>query len=472
MLLQKEVIFLSAGNILDSGKTPSQTIIKLAWPSILEQILISLVSYVDTAMVGALGAAATAAVAVNMSTIWLIEGFMTACSIGFMFLVARYIGEGNTEKSKNVVRQSITVSIMLGLFLTVAVQLIANYLPVWLGAKPDVIPAAQNYMKIISAVFLLKTCGVVFSAVIRGAGNTRLPLIINMSANVLNVIGNILLIQPTRTIHIFGNAVTIWGAGMGVEGAAISTAFATGLSGILLFISLFKANIPIRLIEKGVFWPQKETIRNFLAVSIPVALERSSLSIGQIVLTAMVTGLGTASLAAHHLTNTAESIFYLPAYGLGSAATTLVGQALGAKREKDAETFGRLTYQIGFLFMIFASFIMAAFSVPLIKIFTADGEVIEKASMLLRIIAFGEPFFGLFIVISGALRGAGDTMYPFITSIIGMWLIRLGLAFILAYPLGYGIQGAWVAVCIDLILRGILCVRRFRAGNWKSAWKK
>lgn len=457
-------------NLLDKSISPRRIIWYLAWPTIIEQILQSMVQYVDSAMVGSLGAAATAAVAVNTSTIWLLNGLMNAAAVGFSVLVAREIGAGNLDNARNVVRQSILSSVIMGVCLTAIMQLSAGSLPCWMGAAEDVIPNAIIYMRYISAVFPFTMGMIVFSAIIRSSGDTRTPLMYNLMANILNIIGNYLLIFPTRLIHIGSWECTMWGAGMGVGGAALSSAVATSLSGLCLFIALFVKQHPAKITWKGDWRFNPSVMKMVVRLGTPVALERATLSFGQIALTKLVTGLGTVSLAAHHLANTAESITYLPPSGFSTAATTLVAQSLGNKDKELAKRYGKLCTIFGTALMTVMGVLLYVFAPLLMKVFTRDAAVIELGARVLRIEAFAEPFFGLSMLIFGVLRGAGDTKGPFLISIFGMWLVRLPLAWVLVTFTSLGLAGAWIAMMSDLIVRGICCLWRFRGGRWLNVW--
>lgn len=457
-------------NLLDKSVSPKRIIWYLAWPTIIEQILQSMVQYVDSAMVGALGAAATAAVAVNTSTIWLLNGLMNAAAVGFSVLVAREIGAGNLAHARDVVRQSILSTVIMGLTLTVVMQMIAGSLPYWMGAAMDVAPNAVIYMRYISAVFPFTMGMIVFSAIIRSSGDTRTPLLFNLLTNILNIIGNFLLIFPTRRLHLGGGSFIMWGAGMGVGGAALSSAIATSFSGICLFIALFVKDHPARISWKGDWKFDAGLLKTVARLGTPVALERATLSFGQIALTKLVTGLGTVSLAAHHLANTAESITYLPPSGFSTAATTLVAQSLGNRDKELAKRYGKLCTVYGTILMTAMGILLYIFAPSLMRVFTKDTAVIELGAKVLRIEAFAEPFFGLSMLVFGVLRGAGDTKGPFLISIVGMWIVRLPLAWALVSFTGLGLAGAWIAMMSDLVVRGICCLWRFRSGRWLNAW--
>lgn len=370
----------SSANALALGKSIPETILRLSGPAILEQFLICLTSLMDTAMVGSAGAAATASVAINISTIWLINGCITALSVGFSFLVSHSVGEGNQEKTQSVVRQSIIASAALGAVLMTAVFSLHRILPKLLGASSDVLPNAQAYLGIISLGLIPQALGVVLSAVLRSAGNTKLPMAANLCANLLNVAGNFLLIYPSRTLSLpwgrtslamaapaasvltvsapaasaltaadptasltakAAQTIPIWGAGLGIRGAAIATALSQYALALIMLYHIFHAPTPARISPRGNYRLQKRTLGSLFRISVPVLLERCTLCLGQISLTAIISGLGTIPLAAHYLTNQTEGLLYLPAYGFAYTATTLIGQSLGAKDRTLASRFCR-----------------------------------------------------------------------------------------------------------------------------------
>ena len=454
-----------ADNALSLGKTPLRTIFRLSWPTILEQLLISMISYVDSAMVGAMGAAATASIAVVSSSLWLIGGFMSATGVGFTYLVAHSVGAGDRETCTASVQQAALCVLGLGLLLTLVVESVSAYLPHWLGADPEVIPQSVRYLRIVGGALTFQCAMAVFSAVTRGAGDTRTPMLVNLGANLLNVVGNFLLIYPARTVTLLGREVFLWGAGLGVTGAAIATVTAQVLAGLILFLSLFYTRMPIR-ISSLTLRPRPDLLRKAFKVGFPTALERSFLSLGQIAMTAIVTALGTASLAAHHLAITAEGIAYLPAWGFSTTNTTLVGQSLGARDRERARTFSRLTCRVGCLFLLAGSAALFLLAEPLMRLLTVDEEVIRLGRDVLRIVSFAEPFYGIYLMLSGVFYGAGDSRFPFVVSSVGMWGIRIGLSWLLARPLGMGIQGAWIGMAVDLIARGIACVIHYYREKW------
>ncbi len=450
-------------------------VMALAWPSIFENIMVTMVNYVDTAMVGSLGREATSAVAINASPMWLINSISMAVSVGGTVMVARSWGADKPLRAGAYARQSLVMSALLGAVVMLLALLLAQWVPRWMGGDPAIHADASAYMRILALSYIPHFAGAAMAGALRGTGNTKTPMRVTLAANLLNALGNYLLIFPTRRVALFPESWpvhiewTMWGAGLGVRGAAISSAVSMALIGIFLLIYLARQEGALRFSPRLSYRLHLADVRDMLKVGLPAAGERVVISQGHTYFTSIGAGLGVAQLAAHHLAITAEAICYNPVFGFSVAATTLVGQSLGAKRPDDAARYGRANIRLGFVMMIAAGLILFFFPEALIRIFTPDVEVIALGSGALRIIAFAEPLFGLAIVSAGALRGAGDTVAPLVIGMAGMWGLRITLAFLLVKVFGLGLSGAWIAMAADLAVRGLLTYLRFRSGKWKAA---
>ena len=302
------------------------------------------------------------------------------------------------------------------------------------------------------------------SAVIRCAGDTRTPMLLNLMINVLNVILNTVFIYAPRTVTLFGREVFVWGAGWGVGGAAFASGLSTAIVACLFLVVLLRKKSPIQISLKQRYPFERHCLLTAWRLGLPAALERSTLCVAQIVITALITGIGTVAVAANHLAVTAESISYLPASGVAVAGTTLVGQAIGAGRKDLAKRFARMVSWMGVAIMTFGGGVLFLFSEPLIRIFSTDLEVIALGSQVLRIVAFAEPLFGASIVASGALRGAGDSKGPFLINLATMWGVRITLSLVLVGSLG--LIGVWLAMAAELCARGLIFMIRLYRGKW------
>ena len=448
--------------LLDQDKSIGHIIWALAWPAILEQILQVSVTYVDSAMVGSLGASATAAVSVPTSTIWLVNGWMNAFAIGYAVLMARNIGARRYERAKLITRQGLIVGLLFGAILSLSFTLIAQVLPSWIGAEEEVRGLARDYYTPIAIAYLPTLLMITISSFMRLSGDTRTPLLLNTFNNVLNTILNVFFIFGELRI----GPITIHGFGLGVKGAAIATAIAVTTTAILLFVIWLTKKSIIQLELNQSFALEKEIQKNAFRLGLPVGLERSTLSFGQIIFTKMVGSLGTTALAAHFLANTAEAMTYLPAGGLSTAATTLVAQALGREDKALAKRFANRTTVMGTILMTTMGIVLYFTAPVLMSFFTRDANVIALGTTVLRIEAFVEPAFGLSMLVFGVFRGAGDTRRPFYISIAGMWVVRLPVALTLIRMTTLGLVGIWLGMALDLLLRGIISAVMYLRFTW------
>lgn len=459
------------GGIEPEKSALRKMVLLLAWPAIAEMFLATLVQFVDTAMVGSLGPVAIAATGLSNSPMNLLNGLFAALGVGSTALVARFSGARDLESANKVAQQSLLVGIALALFLTLLTLLFAPVIPTIMGAEPDVIPAASLYLRILSLTFVLAFSAFILNGVLRGAGDTKTPMQVNILANIINVIGNFFLIFPTREISLhlpaFGEtAFTIPGAGLGIAGAAIATALSRGVAGIIVLYILLSGRQGVRI--NFSLRPDFEVIRRIIRIGLPASGERVIMSGGQMIFSTIVLGLGTAQYAAHHLAIVAESISYMPGFGFSMAATTLVGQGLGADNPRLAEQSGYTTWKMAALVMGGMGIVFLTIPEYLVMIFNRDPEIVRYGAMCLRMVALAQLPFSSAMVMTGALRGAGDTLPPLIIAGIGMWGVRLTLAWLLVSQLNLGLMGAWTAMVVDLWIRGIITFLRFKSGKWKA----
>lgn len=443
-------------------------VVLLAWPAIVEMFLMTFKQIVDTAMVGRLGEEAVAAVGLAMSPMMLFMGFFAAIGVGSTAVVARFIGGKDPEGAKRAGHQSLILSIGSALVISTTIFALARFIIIFMGAEPDVIPLGTTYMRTLSPGLIFMSTAFVLSGVLRGAGDTKTPMRVNAIANIANVALNFFLIFETRTIEFMDLEILVPGAGLGVFGAALGTAVARGIGGIIIISILFRGKSVVKLDLHRIFDFDFDLLRRIVRIGIPAAIERMVMSSGQIMFNRIVASLGTTAFAAHHLAIVAESISYMPGFGFSMAATTLVGQGLGAKDPELAEKCGWETWRLGTIVMSFMGVLFFVFPHYFMHFLTNEPEVISLGIMCLRIVALAQPPFATAIVLSGGIRGAGDTKFPMYASILGIWIIRLSLAMVLGIFLGLGLFGVWLAMAIDLYFRGFLFYFRFSSGYWKN----
>ena len=453
-------------NVLELGKTPSATVLKLSWPTILEQIAFTVLNFSDTAMVGVLGAACTAAVGITAPVLWLVNGIIAAVSVGFSVQVAQDVGAGEMNRASSVIRQAFVFSLLSGALLTVVCLLLSPTLPALMGAEDEVLPLARQYFGVVCFSFFFNCLETVMAATLRCMGNTRTPMTANTIAIFLNILLNWLLIFPPLTLHLGEKAIVIPRANMGPAGAALGTVLSIAAATILILIPLVRGKGELKLNLSGKFFFDLPVLGRAAFLGIPVALERITMSLGQAVFLRIVSTMGTTAVAAHHLAVQAESLSYLPSFGFSVAATTLVGQSVGASQPERGLNFGRIAANMGLICMSVTGVLLFVLSAPIISLFTRDAAVIALGGSLLRVVAFAQPGEAWAEIYTGALRGAGDSRWPFYINLVGVWGIRVLLAVIFVFGFGLGLQWVWVAMLADLTFRGIVCRRRFLRQSW------
>lgn len=311
-------------NIVDESRSPTKTILLLAWPVLIEQVFSTLVGYADTAMVGSLGAAATTSVSISMSVIMLLNGFVMSLGMGITTMVARSAGAGDYEKARAFMRHAILVILYVGLPIALVIIGLHRLIPQWLGAEPEVLELAAEYNIITGVGRIFGISSMILNSAFRGYGDTKTPLRINTTMNVVNVIFNFLLIYPTRTLTIFGASFTMWGAGWGVNGAAVATSIGMAVAGLQgLHVAFFRDN-EFRIDFKGPWKIDWVLMRQVFHISLPAMVQRVCMSASGIIITKSVATLGTVTLAARTLCDSAESIAVMPAFAFQTATTTLV----------------------------------------------------------------------------------------------------------------------------------------------------
>lgn len=448
---------------------PIKIIAWLAWPVFLEQILTTLVSFADTAMVGALGPNATASVSISNSVVFLLNGAVMALGVGITAYVARSVGAKDYEAAKAYIRHALLILLCLGVPLSILMVAMHRVIPAWMGADPEILDTAAQYVLITSAFRVFALATMMLSSVFRGIGDTKTPLYINAGVNVLNVVGNYLLINPSHTVDVFGLSLWIPGAGWGVAGAAASTGFSWMVGGSLMAILLFTRKGPTQIHLRDSWKPDWALIKRVVKLSVPAVLERICMSSAGIISAKAIASLGTAVIAANSVFSTAESMSFMPAMAFQTSCTTLVGQSLGAKKPKLAEKYVWYNIGLGAVLLSFAGVILFVFSEQLCGLFTPDAEVRALAAQSLRIVSFVQPIQSMAWIFAGALRGAGDTKWPFYITAICNWGIRTLGVVICIYVLGLSLPATIVCMCLDNTARCIWMWLRFRTGKWKTA---
>ena len=448
-----------------SGSQKLNLIVQLSIPSILAQLTTIMMFYIDASMVGSLGAKASASIGIVESTTWLFGGLTSAAALGFSVQAAHFIGANDFKKARQVFRQGLMATALVTVILTSICVAIAGPLPRWLGGGEDICGDATSYFTIYCLSLPVYQIGILSSSMLKSSGNMRVPSVMSILMCLLDVVFNFFLIYETRPATVLGVDMTIPGAGMGVPGAALGTALAYIVTGCMLiwFATVKSPELSLRN-EKWTFAPMWNYLRNAAKVSLPMGAQYMMMSGAQIVSTMIVAPLGNIAIAANTLAITAESLCYMPGYGIGDAATTLVGQSIGAGRRSLARSFAYRTVFLGMGVMAFMGMVMYIFAPEMIGVMTPDEQVRLVGSQSLRIEAFAEPMFAAAMVTYSVCLGAGDTLIPATMNLASMWLVRLTLAAHLAPT--YGLRGVWMAMAIELTLRGTIFLIRLFSGKW------
>jgi len=441
-------------------KNQIKSICHLAWPAIVQEALNVIVTYVDTAMVGALGASASAAVGLTGSVGWLVSSVAIAFGIGILAVCAQADGAHDDIKMKKAGQQALFMTLIVGIVLTIVCLSISPFLPTWLGGDVSIRSDSSMYFMIISIPLLLRTAVLILSSALRGVSDMKTPMLINLYMNFINVIFNFFLIYPTH--QYFG--ITVPGAGLGVKGAAIATAISFAIGGILMFKHYYQN--PSFEFKKTGFHFDLPVFKECLHIGIPVVMERSVICLGHVTFASLIAKLGVVQLAAHTIAIQAEQAFYIPGYGFQSAASTLVGNGIGEKNEHKVKQTTYLISTITFSLMVVAGFLLFIFAGNLMSIFTPDQEVIRLGTDVLRIVSVSEPIYGVLVILEGTFNGMGDTKGPFVYSLITMWGIRILGSWIMIYVFSFGLQAVWIMMVCDNIARCLLLLRRFLKKKW------
>lgn len=447
-----------------SRKSALRTILKLAWPTVVEQILQTAVSYVDSAMVGRIGAQATAAVGATSTINWLVNSSITALSIGFLAYISRALGAKQPENARKASAQACLITLIVGVAFTVLSLSLSRIIPVWMQVGPEILQDASIYFFILYTPMLFRTATIMFGTCLRAAGDTRTPLYVNIIVNLTNIVLNFLMIYPTRRVQFLSMEILLPGMGLGVAGAAIASAISFAVGGVGMTIALYRHPL---ISPRGLsLKPNGEILRPCLRVALPCALQRFGTSFGYVAFASMINGLGTTAIAAHSIANTAESAFYIPGYGMQTAAATLAGNCYGARDSQRMKQLSRMLLLLEIGLMALSGAALYASAELLMGVFTRDSAVIALGARVLRMVALSEPVYGVAVILEGVFQGVGDTKSAFVFNIIGMWGVRILGSYIMLNAFGGGLTAAWGCMIAHNILLGSLLFIRFIRGRW------
>ena len=439
-------------------------IFALAGPTMLEQLMHTAVQYVDTAMVGSLGTTATAAVGATTTVNWLIGSTVSAMGVGFLSFISQAKGRGNSELLKKAASQAVLAVAALGVLFTALPLALSGIIPVWMQVDESARELSSKYFFILYLPMLFRVANIIFSTLLRATGDTKTPMKVSVTVNIINVLFNAILIYEPIRFELGRTAVVLPFAGMGVIGAAVASAVSYAAGGIMMTAALYKHP---ELSPKGQSYkPSKEILFPCLKVALPNALQRFGTSLGYVAFASIVNSLGELSTAAHTIANTVESAFYIPGYGMQTATATLSGNAYGAKDGKKIRELSRTIIFLEIGMMIVSGGLLFAFAPTMVGIFSRDGKVIALGATVLRMVALSEPFYGVSIVLEGMMQGMGKTSFPLVVNLIGMWLIRIVGTYICIGLLGMGLASAWGCMIAHNMLLFASFLIYYLLGKW------
>ena len=442
------------GKIRDGGElTGSQQLrlcLMLSYPAILAQLSSVLMQYIDSAMVGHLGPAAGASIGLVSTCLWLFGGFGMAVTSGFSVQVAHRVGAGDLPGARNIIRQGLVFAMLFSCCMAFIGASVSHALPYWLGGSEEIAHDAGRYFLIMSLFQPAMQLDWMCAYFLQASGNMKVPSILAIGMCLLDVVFN----------YIF-----IYRLGMGVSGAAVGSGLAEVVTGIAMFSYLAFKSKELRLTsEKGSYRIRKEVMNKALGISGPMALQNILMRGGYIAATVIVAPLGTIAIAANSFAVTAESLCYMPGYGIADASTTLVGQSIGAGRRPLAKRFAWITTLLGMGIMGLLAILMYIFAPQMIGIMSPDADVISLGGRVLRIEAFAEIGYAASIVAYGAFVGAGDTKWPSLMNLGSMWIVRIIPAIFITRR--YGLVGFWICMAVELSFRGLIFLIRLVRGKW------
>lgn len=430
----------------------------LSWPALIEMMLVSFVGVVDMIMVGRLGPAAIAAVGLSNQPMFLALAVFQALNVGTTALVARFVGASDSDEASQTAQQSLAMTVMVGTLLSVVSYLSTPWVIQVMGAEPDSLQLGIDYLRIVSIGIVFSAISMCLASVLRGAGDTVTPMTANVVANLVNCVGNYILIYGKLGVPAYG-----------IAGAAMATTLSRVVSCLLILQVMLSKNSAIRLVAIRSFKLRLDLLQRVVRIGIPSALEQFALRGGQLIFVRIVAGLGTLVVAAHQIGMNILSLSFMPGQAFSIAATTLVGQALGAGNPSVAEKSALETRKMGMIVSGAMAAIMFFGGAWIARLYTSDPEVVRQTATVLKIIGLVQPAQSTQFILAGGLRGAGDTKWPLYSTFVGIWGVRVVVGYVLVTFFHLGLIGAWMGMALDQLTRSAVIMGRFRRGQWKAA---
>lgn len=443
---------------IDQGEV-RRSVLGLAWPSILENLLQSILGLVTILMVGRLGASAVAAVGSSMQLQILFISAFFSLSMGATVLAAHAYGAGRGDTASLIAKQALLAGVTLSLVFTVLVMLFATQMITALGADAEVVADGARFMRWSAISFVFMAVMFILGGVLRGVGDTRTPMLVTVGINIINVV-----IAP---LLIFGLAGM---PRLEIDGAALAMVISRAAGGLVMAALLLRGWRGVSIAGRHDWWPNSSYLKRLADIGLPSMGESLLRSGGQILFIVIVFMLGTAVNAAFQIAQNAMFLSMFPGFGFAMAATALVGQSLGARNVPRARAVTATATRACLVWMSAMGVIFFVFATPIMELGAASGpdhdEIVRVGAQSLMVIALAQPFQAVGFVLAGALRGAGDTRWPMYSTAIAMWVVRLPLAYLFAITLDLGLPGVFMAMTLDTFILMALNLWRYRQGRW------
>jgi putative MATE family efflux protein len=447
-----------------SKKKVRREIFNLAWPSIIEQMLVMMVGMVSTIFVGRISKEAMAAVGMINMLIFFFQTVFAGLATGTTVIIARVTGEKDNDKAKSALIQSLIMSVLAGAAVTLIGYVFAEpILKIFFGsAEPEVFEIAHLFYSIVLIGLPFLVVDMVIAAGVRGAGDTKTPMYVTGIVNIINlVVSSVLIFGVVLNGKVFIPALGVAGIAVAVNAARISGAL------IRLYAIYFREG-RLNLTIKDRYTVDPEMMRRIIRVGAPAFLEQLVMQGGFLITQVIIVSMGTVSIAAYQVGVNVNSLAFMPIFGFAIAATTMVGQSLGRKHYEDAEIYAKESNKIAIIIISLLGALMFIFARPLAILYTNDVQVVELSVSVIRIFAVTEPLIGILSVCAGVLRAAGDLIFVMISSIIGLWSLRVLVSLVLHRFFGLGIYGVMTGICLDFGVRAVMYSYRMKIGKWKT----
>lgn len=440
-------------------------VLRLSLPSMGAQISSVIMQFIDSAMVGHLDTDAAAAVGLVGGVTWLCGGLCSALTAGFTVQAAQSAGAGKEIDARKIMHLGLLSALVLSCSMALLGLCLSDFLPIWLRADNSIHKLSIRYFNIYALSIPLIQLNGYSAGMLQSAGNMRTPGICTIAMYAMNILFNFLLIFPSRTVDLCGNTLFIPGAGLGVTGAALGTALAETVAALFLLYKLLISESSMRLRSGEAFLlpDLKYVLFRAAKIGLPIALEQIVMRFAQLTVVGMIAPLGNAAMAAHSLAITAESFCYMPAYGIGLAQPAITGRSIGSGDKKRTRELGQAGIRLGIWITVILAVIMFCCASQLMRLLTPNAELIQIGAILLRIEAFGVTLYAVHLVCAGILQGRGDTFISSIMVLGCLWGIRVPISMLLIPYMG--VSGAWAAMSLELSIRGIIFLLRFRFSN-------